>query len=490
MKKEKSKFLEENKNNPEALAKFTRRELLGAGIIPFAARVIAPCSFAAVSHLLFSASAGAETSNPSSAISNSLGAMMTLNLSGGASIHGNVIALNQNQELLPTYDLLGLGKSPSVEYFLGLPFDKKSRMLEGLKSVLSAETISKTKGANLCTTTAADTNAIPPLRSQVDLSAAVEKAGLRGRFFSDLQINASASSIRPFHDNEPKSRLNVSTLQQVINSLSLTAVYANTISSSDTTARFSTGQKKSLASLITKLTGSQLEKQNEEKYAQEGKIIDEASKQLEDIIGGTVKGQDLVDPYNSSHAKSVYNLNTSTPEVTKTIAAITYCNIMGYSSHANITLGGYDYHDPQSRTQANAQDLSAGEQIGRALELANRLQKPLFIFVTTDGSNYSIRSDTNTSLWTGDTTTSMQLIFAYHPNGIHSLSDKAQIGHYLDSQIVEKNTLTGDRTDYVAAAVMINYLSVNNALANFTNIVPATITSARVSEVLRFGLRS
>lgn len=484
MKKEKRLFLEKNKHIPEILNKFTRRELLGAGVLPLAARMIIPSSLASVSHLLFSSSSCAETLKTTST-AQALGAMMTLNLSGGASIHGNIVALNQNYDLLPSYDILGLGKLPTVEYFLGLPFDKSSRLLEGLKSVLSTGTINKTKGVNLCTNTSADTNSLLPLRSQVDLSAALEKAGVKGSFFSDLQINAGASSIRPFHDNEPKSRLNVSSLQQIINSLSLTAVYSSTVSSTDSTPRFSKGQKKSLANLINKLAGSQLLKQSEEKFAQSGRYINDSSKQLEDIIGGSVKGEDLVNPYNSEHAKNVYKLGDNPSEETKTIAAVTYCNIMGYSSHANITLGGYDYHDPSSRTQSNLQDFNAGVQIGRALELANLLQKPLFLFVTTDGSNYSIRSDTNTSLWTGDTTTSMQLIFAFHPEGIMTVSDKVQIGHYLDSQVVEKNTLTGDRSDYVAAAVMINYLSVNNALDNFSNIVPATITTSRVPEVLR-----
>src|SRR5690606_22598029 len=135
-------------------------------------------------------------------------------------------------QYLPSYNKLGLGRVPEVETYLGLPFDKRSRMLEGLKSVLSPAAAARTKGLVLCTNTNIDTNAVMPLRPQYDVSAAIEKAGMRGKYFSDLQMNSAAGSLRAFHENSPTSRLDIKSREEALDSLSLTAVYSAAVGGS------------------------------------------------------------------------------------------------------------------------------------------------------------------------------------------------------------------------------------------------------------------
>ncbi|GEM_PF-2632012 len=489
MKKETHKYLQQNADNPDVLKKFSRRELMGAGFAGLASRVWLPSTAGLIANLL------GTSSTAHAAVDINWMPFITINLSGGASIHGNIVPLNASGSMLPTYDFLGLGKKPNVENYLGLNFMDKSRMLEGLKSVLSIDAASKTKGSILCTSTSPDTNAIPPLRSQFDLSSVLEKTGKKGEFFSDLQMNATLTSIRSFHDQEPTSRLNVASVAQLKDSLSLTAVYASTVSSTDATARFTQNQKRNVASVLSKMTELQLNSRNSGKLNSEKSKIIDASKKLEDLVGGTVSGQTLVDPYQSAMAKSVYKLTDPTKDSAslQTTAAIMYCNLMGYSSHTYLALPGYDYHDPSTRTQSNQRDFEAGQQIGRIIELAHQLQKSVFIFINTDGSCVSIKSDDITSQWSGDTTNSLQLIIAYTPNGVDfSKNDnlRSQIGHYTNDQATDKNTLVGDRTDYVAAAVTANYLSLHGQIHRLTEVVPSTITQERSAEVVRLKAKA
>ncbi|WP_413291496.1 hypothetical protein [Bdellovibrio sp. HCB337] len=479
MKKEKREFIEKHKTNPEALTGFTRRELLEAGAITLFSRLLVPSSVATLSQALFSSESHAQTMMAQVP-------MITFNLAGGASIHGNIVAKDKGGLLLPSYDKLGLGKAPEIENYLGLPFDKRSRLLEGLKSVLSPAAAARTKGLVLCTNTNIDTNGVVPLRPQYDISAAIESAGLRGKYFSDLQLNTSLGSLRSFHENDPVSRLEIKSREEVLDSLSLTAVYASAVSAADTTPRFSKTQKSRMANLIGKIAEQQFSKQSSDKYQASGGPITQATKQLEDIVGGNVSGRDLVDPFKSSPATTVFDLGNKPTVETQTIASICHCSLMGYASHGLIVLGNYDYHAPLSRIQSDQKDFEAGKRLGQIFQLAHVMQKPLFVFVATDGSNYSEISDTNLSGWSGDTTTSMQLLLSYHPTATIE-SVKSQVGAYLPDQSVDKNTLVGDRSDYVASAVIANYLSMNDMLPQFASIAPATITTARLSEVI--GLR-
>ncbi len=82
----------------------------------------------------------------------------------------------------------------------------------------------------------------------------------------------------------------------------------------------------------------------------------------------------------------------------------------------------------------------------------------------------------------------MQLAFAYHPNGVSSSG--SQVGAYLDDQSVDATTLVGGRSDYVTAAILANYLSMNGTIDQFTKIAPATITSSRLNEVIRLSKKA
>ena len=59
--------------------------------------------------------------------------------------------------------------------------------------------------------------------------------------------------------------------------------------------------------------------------------------------------------------------------------------INGYAGAGTVTMGGYDYHG-QGRNTGENRNFRAGRCIGACLEYAARMQKPLMIYVFSDGS--------------------------------------------------------------------------------------------------------
>ena len=156
----------------------------------------------------------------------------------------------------------------------------------------------------------------------------------------------------------------------------------------------------------------------------------------------------------------------------------------GNISHGRITMGGYDYHSPGLREVADSKDFTAGAHLGKMLELAHRMKKPLFVLITTDGACVAEISDSATSIWASDYSSSLQFIIAYDPNGKIKSSGN-QIGHYLADQSVDNTTLVGSRPDYVAAAILANYLNLNNKMGLFKQLAPATLQSDDVEKVVK-----
>ncbi len=66
-------------------------------------------------------------------------------------------------------------------------------------------------------------------------------------------------------------------------------------------------------------------------------------------------------------------------------AAVMKMVINGYAGAGTVTMGGYDYHG-QGRNTGETRNFRAGRCIGACLEYAARMNKPLMIYVFSDGS--------------------------------------------------------------------------------------------------------
>ncbi len=69
----------------------------------------------------------------------------------------------------------------------------------------------------------------------------------------------------------------------------------------------------------------------------------------------------------------------------KMTAAVMKMVVNGFAGAGTITLSGYDYHD-STRATGETRNFHAGQCIGACLEYAKRMNKPLMVYVFSDGS--------------------------------------------------------------------------------------------------------
>lgn len=147
--------------------------------------------------------------------------------------------------------------------------------------------------------------------------------------------------------------------------------------------------------------------------------------------------------------------------------------IRGFSGAALVNLGGYDYHSAfYTRASAELKDKFVGDIVGRVLKTAKAFNRPVFIYVSADGSVSSQNSSLNTVDWSGDfPKRGMNYIIAYDPvNGappvagvtVGSYSDTSyQLNHFSDQHVVSNVNPIGslDAQDLCASAVFLNFLN-------------------------------
>ena len=470
MKNDKLKHVLENQKDLSGV-QLTRRELLETGLIGFSAQVAVPG--VVTSLLTISQSAGAQEQPR-------MLPFITLSLSGGAALHGNFVVKNSAGDLLGTgYTKLGLGSKAglSTVKVMGADFGSTAQMHKGIQSVASTGTLAKTFLVGLCTNTSNDTNGQSALRPFYDLTGPLERAGLVGKILPSLHVGSGSENLRPVFGS-PNTVMNISRLDNIFGALNYSGVLTGT-------STFTQTQKGALSNFISKMTRSQVAKLNTSSDGLKTVLSDAGVKSGEIIKLGATG----VDPRTDTNVQSVYGLTagSSVTSADAVTAGVVYNALNGNISHGRITLGGYDYHSPGTRDVANTKDFEAGRQIGRMLELAAKMNSPLFLMVTTDGACSSADSTTSSSIWSSDNSSSVQFIIAFDPAGKFT-SSGSQVGQYLDDQSVDSTSLVGARPDYVAATILANYLNLNNKLSLFKQLAPATLQADDVEKVVKLHI--
>ena len=202
-------------------------------------------------------------------------------------------------------------------------------------------------------------------------------------------------------------------------------------------------------------------------------------------------------------------------EFSKT-ASVMKMVLNGYAAAGCITMGGYDYHTGDRRTGEN-RDLRAGRCIGACLEYARRLNKPLMIYVYSDGSVASngMPDDTLTSgsvetlslggggkgQWTGDnSSTACSYFLIYRPAGAPTLSNNGQaaemhrqIGRFsADASVVTSATPAANNPNLLVNMLLLNYMAVNGDISPsdtsaFTSLFPNHGLGSNLSSYIAFN---
>ncbi|MGH1486823.1 MAG: hypothetical protein ACRBCI_11425 [Cellvibrionaceae bacterium] len=184
-------------------------------------------------------------------------------------------------------------------------------------------------------------------------------------------------------------------------------------------------------------------------------------------------------------ADSIFSAEDYEDREFRKTAAIMKLVIDGWAGAGTITMGGYDYHGGR-RARGETRDFRAGRAIGAVLQYAHRQQKPVMVYVFSDGSLSSngMIDDTvegrDKGEWTSDNQqTACSWFMVYNPGGKPQLlggtEDEQfrhqQIGHFRPSGNVETSSSPmANNVNLLVDAVALNYMALHGEVGGFVDM--------------------
>jgi hypothetical protein len=163
-------------------------------------------------------------------------------------------------------------------------------------------------------------------------------------------------------------------------------------------------------------------------------------------------------------------------------AAIMKMVMNGYAGAGTVTMGGYDYHG-QGRNTGENRNFRAGRCIGACLEYAARQNKPLMIYVFSDGS-LSANGVVNNSVdgrgkldWASDnqsTASSFVLVFKPGERPAMRSATRLQIGSFTTSGDVSvTSSPAANAVNLLVETVLLNYMALHGEEGLFQSRFPS-----------------
>jgi hypothetical protein len=481
----------------------TRREFVAQSFMTGAATVIAPTLAGMLAYpRAAQATLSSDIQAAVSACNITTGAGMIpficFDLAGGGNIAGsNVLVGGPKGQLdflsVAGYSKLGLPGSmvPSasaagsfVDASFGLRYHSDSAHLRGMKLRASTKAMAGTNGTVIPAMSNNDTNTNPhnPMYG-------IYQAGARGGL---LNLIGSQSSQSGGSSMAPPTMVIASAMPTKISS------------SQDSKGLVSTGQLSTLLPNSADVTHvlESMKRISDAKYAQV-KAYPGNNDLNATALGGTLtsgqtvpgiqacgytKSAYIVDKYNSPSAvnpdldpnvvgasgiftTAEYQANS---DYQKT-AAIMKLVIDGNAAAGTIEMGGFDYHSG-NRMDGEARDLNLGNCIGACLEYASRVNKPVMIYVFSDGSlasNGMIDSSVGgrgKGVWTADNQSVAATYFlVFNPAGRPVPAQpnpemSLQIGNFnADGTLNTTGSPAGNNVPNLVQMVVLNYMALHSA---------------------------
>lgn len=455
----------------------SRRDLLGLGLLSFSASLIAP---AYLKCLLPEAHAAGTCANN---VSNMI-PIVTLNLAGGAAMAGNFVPVDEGGQFLPSYDVMGLGDGnvPIAREFGNVPFAGMengvyiSKFLQGLRQV-APTALGRTAFVGVCVRTRDDSS-----ENRQSIDGLVNLAGLNGGLLPNL--GTSSNSITGIKQKPavvaPNSPLIVRGFSSVTGALGYAGALGSTLNQN---------QKLAVAKSIQRLSETQVRKLASRSIGENIKSLVDCSNQKNlDLAGLSNTGVDpRTDASSGSNLSSLWDINNGTSNNNRNLvfSTMTYNALKGNAGAAALEIGGYDYHN-NTRTSGDNADLLAGQTVGRILETAAIMNKPIFLYVTSDGAVSSVKSNSRNSAWNSDRGIAGASYMLYFDPAGRKQTTNNQIGWYTNGQAASDKTIVGNNPEMAAIAVFANYLKLNGKMGLFEALVGRAFDSSRLNEVIRF----
>jgi hypothetical protein len=158
----------------------------------------------------------------------------------------------------------------------------------------------------------------------------------------------------------------------------------------------------------------------------------------------------------------------------------------GFAGAGCIEMGGYDYHGG-GRSEGEVKDFRAGRCMGAVLEYAARLQKPVMMYVFSDGSLSSNGALDNSTegrgkgMWTSDnSSTAASFFLVYNPNGRPQLLGGPPDQQALHQQLGAMDaggsvqvaaTPAANNVNLLVNTIILNYMALHGEQGGFGNLL-------------------
>lgn len=400
---------------------------------------------------------------------------MVFDMAGGAALPANFLVGRPSAkdiDLLPSYDRLGWDpRKDKIDQSLGIPMASElSGLYLGIVSATSPQARANFRMGSFCHIAQDDTTS-----NRLSAMSLVSQYGVRGMFITNsMGIRNSKSggnSDVALQDDTLKPAF-ISSVGDILGAVSYGGAALKPLRKEAVKALAESGLEISrlqLRALMERPNGKMLHQLMECGYR----------KNIELVNGATG-----VDPRSDPVFQQVYgiNANTAVGDVNAVAAGLSMNSLKGFSGPSCWTLLDCDYHDGTS-TKGDRLDREMGVQIGRAVEAAFRLKRPLFFQLITDGG---CSNAVGTRKWTSDSGDKcMSVIGYFHPTKVPEM-ERVQVGHYTDGQGAAQNTLVGGSPIRAAYAAFANYLNIHKKLGDFQRLVPGVFTDEELRQILIF----
>jgi hypothetical protein len=305
--------------------------------------------------------------------------------------------------------------------------------------------------------------------NKYNIDGMVSKAGRMGTILPTLGANRNSHAyITPAN---PLAVNNFSSIQGALGvSGSLDALSSN--------------QKSRLFRMVERLNSLQSRRIASNSGGQElAQLLQCASVGNSELISSEDPG---VNPLADAAFSNIWGIDANTNKGSREFvaASVVYNTIKGNSTTANITMGGYDYHNG-TRATGDARDNEAGQMMGRILQSFAAMNSKGFLVVYTDGGVAAPVSELPGAPWTSDRGgAGMAYFMAYNPISAPSASG-FQLGHFNAGQTADEKFITGGSAELTAAAIFANYLSFSGQLGQLEKVIPRVFTSSDLAKVIK-----
>jgi hypothetical protein len=453
----------------------TRRDFLAQGLISASAMTMLP----GLGSLLMSKSVLAQTIGPK--LDPNMVPFLVFDMAGGGALPANFLVGGRGgaEDMLSNYDLLGWDprQNGALDRRFGLPMGALvSGMFRGITETATADAMARLKMGSFCHSADIDTQGNP-----LSAIALVAQAGYQGELVQKIvaAITEQSPNSRSGGNSDvatllpPPTPLIVSRVNDLLNSVSFGTAFDG----------MPVGSLNRLATHSLNVALHQiLSLPNTEQGRKLGQLTEESFRRSSALVESTTG----LDPRIDQAVLETYGIAAGTDDANTTAveAAVVMNTLKGQSGPGCITLGDCDYHTGGSE-KGDLKDREMGQKIGRAVQLAHRLQRPLFFQLITDGGCDNAQGTRN---WTGDSAGKCMTVIGYYRPDAPPAMRRSQVGHYTSGQVADGSTLIGSEPFKVAFAVLANYLNVIGKLGDFEKYAPSGLfTPAQLESLLIYG---